>query len=390
MTHATLWSLWRDDVRDRWAGESARANARWGFLTPPVGPGKLIWVEAGGSRESVLLGVEAVRAVRERRLDVRLALTFQREHRDLLARLRALKRIGLGYGPANRPRIARRVVKRFAPLGVVIAGHCPPSALLHALENSPVHQLALNAPASRTGRLEAAYPANRGQRRDWEQAGTAQAIAAPADFLTLLVEAQVDPNFKSTVAGGAQVDLWWLQGLTAAGAEGFVSLWRQSPLAARGVLFVSVPSGEDLAAVSAALSRAGPLLSLGTWTRTPIAPGTCVIVDDPRWLPAVAAAASGIHLVAPTRGEWWQALASGAPVSVARRAQADELLNAAADEPAYAEAEDWAAVMLLWRAWRDDRPRARLRGDAARRVFWAERRRAAAATEDFLQRVFAW
>jgi len=95
-------------------------------------------------------------------------------------------------------------------------------------------------------------------------------------------------------------------------------------------------------------------------------------VDEARWLPALAASASGVWLgLAGDRETYWQALAGGAPRVVA-------------------EASAPAEVVAGWVALHSDPAQARKRRDESRRLFWEERRKAAAVLEEFLQRVYDW
>ena len=52
--------------------------------------------------------------------------------------------------------------------------------------------------------------------------------------------------------------------------------------------------------------------------------------------------------------------------------------------------EDPAQILGHWQALRGDVMAARQRGDATRRIFWQERRRAGERLPEFLQRVFDW
>lgn len=390
-----LWRLWRADLRDRLTGNAARANARWGFLRPPAGRGKLLWIVTGAGREAVRLAVDALCALRARRQDLRLVLSFEHEYPDLLERARDLDRTAVGYGLCDAPAAVRRALKALVPFGVVFVRHAPRPNLVRRLADTPVHTVALNC-ACVPGRFEAAYPANRAQALAWREAGSADHVAAPADFETLLVEAQVDPNFRSLVCGGNELQLWWMHGLGTAQAAALAASWRRSLLAERGVLFLAPPAAVAAQALEQVLpGDPARLIRLSRWTRGALPPGAIVLVDEDRWLPAIAASVTAAHFFAGA-SSWalWHALAGGAPVSLAdpalyacfagNGAPQDEV------EEALAMYEDLGALIERWQAYAADPLETRRAGDRARRLFWHVRRRAQATSADFLQRVYDW
>lgn len=387
-----LLDLWRADLCDRLHGERARANARWGVLRPPPGRGRLVWVMADASRDSVRLGADVLAALHEKRLDVRLVLSFERQYPELIARARGLSRSAVGYGPADAPSAVRRALQAFAPLGVVFVRRCVPPNLAETLAAHAIPAVALNAQPSAAGRFAAVYPANRAQALAWGRAGNTDYIALPADFLTLLVEGQVEPGFRRLVAGGKDLCLWWVHGLGRQEAVAIATAWRASPLSANGILLLGPAQADATRAIEADI---GGTLRLSHWGRTPMPPGTVALLDEERWLPAVAASARAVHLCAGT-GRWalWQALAGGAPVSLA-----DPVLYAALDSNGSPEREvmevlavetDPAQVLRRWQDYATDTLSARRAGDRTRRIFWNARRRAQAVSADFLQRVYDW
>lgn len=372
-----LPGLWCRDLRDRLRGNAARANARWGFLSAPPGPGRLIWIKAGADDDSLLLGAELTRAIRRKRLDVRLAFTFERDSPLIASYVQGLKGVGVGYGPIERRSAIARVVSRFAPLGVVFAGVAPGPIFGETLAARGVHGVVVAAAPRRDGRIGAAYPANPGQAHAWESAHAASTIAPPADPLALLVEAQIDPNFKTLVAGGRDVHLWWLQGMSATTA---VEPWNAFPLRERSILFVSGASGG---------TGSGAFARMSEWRRGPIAPGTVMVIDDPRWHPAIAASATAVHLIQPSRAVFWQALSGGCPVTLGD-AGARTYLNDAVDPDALPVVADLASVFARWQQDAEQVIVARRRGDALRRVFWQERRRAGERSDQLLRHVYDW
>lgn len=381
-----LWPIWRQDLRDRLRRNTARANARWGFLNPPAGRGRLIWVKAGGHRDDVLLGIEAVRGLRERRLDVRLALTFEQEYPDLLRqRLAPLPRTGLGYGPCDAPGAVRRVLRRLAPRGVVYAGGTLAPRLHRRLLEQDVPTVALNAfPGQEDVVVDAAYPRDRAQAQAWS--GRARHLAPSAALIALLVEGQVDPNFKSILAAEG-VALWWWQGGTPQRVPELLARLHESELLHNSILFAG-PVESDVETWRKSAGQGAVLLS--AWARTPLPAGSVVLVDEERWIPAIAAASNASHLEDPDDFVFWQALAGGSPVSFGQAAGAEARLNEAIEPESVVKTDQVSQIVEFWSQCLRNPVLARRRGDGWRRAFWAERRRAAAAAEDFQARVYEW
>jgi len=351
-------------LRDRLQGRAHRARARWGHLRAPEGAGKLIWVRAGSSRRSVRLAAEVVAALREKRRDVRLILTYHAEYPDLLAaRLGGLAKTGFGYGPADAPRAVNRVLARLEPLGVICVEDAPGHNFLRALASRKIHAVQLQGACPQRSGLDAYYPYAEGAVVE----GAAGYVAPAADLLTLIIPSQVDPVFGSLMKGNGCTDMWWAH--APKNGLDWLRTWAGSPLYSNSVLCVSEPeSGFAEAAVAAGLA----VFKASSWSRDAVPAGSIWIVDEERWLPALAASASGVWLgLTGDRETYWQALAGGAP-RVAAEA------SAAAD------------VMVGWLALQSDPAQARKRRDESRRLFWEERRKAAAVLEEFLQRVYDW
>ena len=367
---ACLPVLWYHGLRDRMAGNKAKANARWGWLRPPNVQGKVVWVVAGASRDSVRLGVELVQAIRAKRLDIRLVLTFEEDYPELLKPLETLNKTGWGYGPGDHPMAVKRVLARFSPLGIVFAGVAPRPNLARVCAQRP-HTLIVAADTPEAGVFEQVYPASEAQ----ENSGQMQPRAPTVDFFSMLTEAQVDPNFKSLVNHGVERHLWWLHSDDAGYAAVFAAGWREK--FPDSVLFVSGKAVADFA---------DNALKISQWQRTMVESGSVVLTDDTKWLPAIAAACTAVHLQALTLPVMWQAMAGGCAVSCQNASdlpKADLSLS-------IAEFTDRDAVLGHWQEYRDNPILARSRGDDARRQFWQERRLAAEINEELLQRIFEW
>ncbi|MHB8455127.1 MAG: glycosyltransferase N-terminal domain-containing protein [Acidiferrobacterales bacterium] len=381
----SLSLLWHG-MRDRLRGEHARANARWGHLRPPEGLGRLVWVEAGGEEGSVQLALGALRALRESRLDIRLVLTFEHEYPQILERgLAGLASTGFGYGPCDAPRAVRRTLRSFEPLGVIMARRAPAPNLCAALASAGTHCIALHTPAPACGRFEAAYPADAAQQSGWQQSGLADYIAPQADLATLLIEAQVDPNFRQVLCGSSAQVIWWILGADTNEVRALDAWWTASGLKARGILLVS-PAGPETISPRT-------WLPISSWQRAPLASGSVMFVDESRWLPAIAATSDAAHAFDCSAWPFWQALAGGCPLSIADRALAPGRIGAltgAQAEKLFAQPHGFAGLEEFWQAMLADPIAARSRGDALRRVFWNERRRAGEVNQELLQRVFKW
>lgn len=363
------------DWHDQRTQKLARKAARWGYIKPPATSGKLVWLICGNSADSVALGVELTRAIREKRLDIRLVLTFEQEFPEHLDLLRGLPKTGCGYGPSDYARALNRAYARLDPFALILCATRARPNLSRALSRTK-HALAIAAPApAEPASFEYVYPASEQQGQSWGK----QAAAPVVDFTSLLVEALVDPNFRTLVNGSSSRHLWWLHSTDNAAVNDFSArFFAQFP---DDVLFVS---GLRSPRLKNLISRRKILIS--DWDRAPIAGGTVVIVDVAKWLPAVAAAVTGTHLETAAPRVLWQAMAGGAAVSCDDHA----VLPKRSLRQALAEFKSHEVLLYQWRAYRENPILARGSADGARRSFWQERRLAARVNAEFLERVFAW
>ncbi|WP_024325831.1 glycosyltransferase N-terminal domain-containing protein [Thioalkalivibrio sp. AKL19] len=364
--------VWRATWRDYRHGNGSRARARRGFLTPPDDRGRLIWIKAGGSPEDVRLGIELLGAVRDKRHDVRIVLTFEQDYPELFERhMQAFRKVGVGYGPCDRPRVVRRVLRRFQPHGILLAGGRAPANLLQAAE---VPVIAVNsAPPTRAVRpVVRHWPVDPPAAALWPEGAFAQGLL-PADPQARFVEAQADVVLRSLV-GGEVERLWWWHGTTGQWPA-WRAAWEASGFGRSDILLASLR--EDAGA--AELPDAD--LAVSSWDRSALEPGTILHLDDRRWFAAAASAAHAVHLAAPDRQALWQGLAGGAAVSLGETPAA-AVPCPVLDEP--------AAVLEAWQGLRDDPAARRQQGDAARRRFWEERRQVDANFDSVLQQVWDW
>jgi hypothetical protein len=340
-------------------------------LNRPNGTGKLIWIVSGSTHHSVRLGVELARAIVARRLDVSVTLTFETDYPDLTAPLERVQRIGWGYGPADYVGSMNAVWRRLLPFGIILAGVMPRRNLLRVAEATR-HALLVAPPEGVAGRFERIYP-------DHAAPSVGANCAPAADLDTLLTQADVEPNFASLVnAGAADQQLWWWHGVDVLVAKRLFALFRGH--LPKDVLFVSG------SAVAGFTRESGPVIRMSTWERTPISAGSLVLVDDPQWIAALAASASGAHFDEPQPDWLWQALAGGASVSTPGRVDVPSP-NALA---AVSLAEDENEVIQAWSKLRADPTQARIASDSSRRAFWSERRTAQDVVAELLDRVLRW
>jgi hypothetical protein len=365
----TFGPVWRAVLSDYAAGEGHRARARLGFLTPPEGRGRVIWIKAGAGADSLRLGGELLGAVRDRRRDVRVVLTFEQDDPVLLRRLlQPWPRVGIGYGPCDRPRVVTRVLGRFQPCGIILAESAPPENLLRRTL-APVAVVGGGTVAATP--VVAAWPLSTLDRERWERSGQAEELMPAADPQARFVEAQADVVLRSLAGAGAR-RLWWWHG-TAAQWPAWLAAWQAWPASVEDILMVSLGAGE---------SPVEATLKVSAWNRQALPGGTLLHIDDRRWHAAAASAAHGVHLAHPGRDVLWQALAAGSAVSLGTPADADGLPVPILEAP--------GAVVSHWLELRGEEALRRTRGDAARRRFWEERRQVDENLAVLMNRVWMW
>ena len=364
---AAFGPVWRAVLRDYRAGEGHRARARLGFLTPPKGRGRVVWIKAGAGPDSLRLGVELLGAVRDRRRDVRVVLTFEEDDPALLARLlQSWPRVGIGYGPCDRPRVVTRVLDRFQPCGIIVAESTPPENLLRRTL-APVAVVGGAAAVP----VAAAWPLSAADRAGWQETGQAGELMPAADPQARFAEAQADVVLRS-LTGAGERRLWWWHG-TAAQWPAWLEAWQAWPSSGDDILMVSLEGGAYPPEAA---------LKVSAWDRSSLPGGTLLHVDDPRWYAAAASAAHGVHLAYPGRDVLWQALAAGSALSLGVQADVDGLPVALLPAP--------AGVTGHWQELRGDEALRRRRGDATRRRFWDERRQVDANLTALMDRVWMW
>lgn len=364
---AAFWPVWRAVLRDYRVGEGHRARARLGFLSPPEGRGRVVWIKAGAGLDSLRLGVELLGAVRDRRRDVRVVLTFEQDDPQRLPRLlQPWPKIGIGYGPCDRPRVVTRVLGRFQPCGIIVAESTPPENLLRRTL-APVAVVGSAATAS----VAAAWPVSATGQEAWGQTGTAEQLLPAADPQARFAEAQADVVLRS-LAGAESRRLWWWHG-SAEQWPAWRAAWQAWSASGDDILMVSLSAG---------VSPPDAALKVSEWDRGSLPGGTVLHIDDPRWYAAAASAAHGVHLAHPGRDVLWQALAAGSAVSLGAPPDAIGIPAPTLEDP--------AAVTAHWQELRGNDALRRSRGDAARRRFWEERRQVDENLGALMDRVWMW
>lgn len=360
--------VWRTVLRDYRAGEARRARARLGFLTPPEGRGRVVWIKAGAGADALRLGAELLAAVRDRRRDLRIVLTFEQDEPDLLRALpHPWPRVGIGYGPCDRPRVVTRILRRFQPCGIILAESAPP---LNLLRRTLAPVAAVGTPAA-AAPVATAWPVTADAQRDWEERGQAGELMAAADPQARFAEAQADVVLR-VLLGGGERRLWWWHGRAAQWPE-WLAAWRGWDASRDDILMASVADGG---------TPGESPLRISAWDRRGLPGGVVLHIDDARWFAATASAVHGVHLADPGRAVLWQALAAGCAVSLGREVAAADL-----PVPVLAAPD---AVIGQWRELRDDDSRRRSQGDAARHRFWEERRQVDANLGALMDRVWTW
>jgi hypothetical protein len=233
------------------------------------------------------------------------------------------------------------------------------------------HRLLVAAGRSPGMDFEQIYPSTE------EEAASAGSGAAPAaNLLTLVMPSQVDPSFAALVNGPSSRSLWWWHGVDSQALEGFLAPFRA--VFPRDPLFVTGLTPRQAPKLK--------LMPISGWERTPLPDGALLAVDDPAWLPAVAAACVAVHFDARDDEHLWQALGGGAATS--RRPGIP--LPKAALASTVMESANPADVVQAWRTWQQEPLLKRGLRDRARQAFWAERRLAGSVRDELLERVFNW
>ena len=232
-----ILSVIGNTIKDRIAGNKSRANARLGLVTPPAGKSKLIWIRAGASRDSVLLAAGLMAAIRHKRLDVRLVLSYEEEYQDIIVdQLSGLEKIGFGYACENSGFTEMRMLQRLEPFAIIFAGVAPGEGIIQALQKIPVKHL-VNFQSSNTDSLEMelSYP-------DFQHASSDE---PSFEAMSLLMQAQVDAQLGALLKGDSQKSLFLLNVADNSELASFLQEWKTSALKENAVLCLHQADGAE-------------------------------------------------------------------------------------------------------------------------------------------------
>ncbi|WP_076755208.1 glycosyltransferase N-terminal domain-containing protein [Ectothiorhodosinus mongolicus] len=359
-----VWPVLKANLLDRLQGQSHRARARMGRISAPGQKGRVVWLKAGATPTSVRLAAELTGALREKRLDIQLVMTFEQEYaREIAPRVQGLRRFGLGYGPCDQPAVVQRVLDRLKPLGVILVDTVQGPELLRQSALGGIPVIAYNTPPLGF-EVTTACPRDAAQHASWQESGQAQQLLSAADPTTLWVESHTQATLRSMLP--AHTAVFWWHGPQSHWPM-FHRSWQASSLSDDSVLFVSL-SGRGEWALDETVAQSFEH-GLQRWDRHSFAKGQIIHMDHARWLPAVVSAAWAAHLIHPGQALMWQALAGSLALS-------DESTP--------------EAVLADWQESVQAPMQRQQRADANRRRFWEERRHAREVVDVVLQQVFDW
>lgn len=364
-----LPALLYHDIRDRIRGQAGRARARWGKVQRPDSIGKLLWIVAGSTRESVRLGVELARAILVRRLDIGIALTYESEYPDILATIDSNPRIACSYAPADYAGSMHAVWHRLMPFGVILAGVLPRPNMIRLCEACK-HALLVCPPGFALGRYERIYPRHR-------QIYEGRNVAAPADMEVVMLPApQADDARLATIAAGRTTCL--LHGSDEAAAKRIYALFRGH--LPQGIMLASGP-------VTTALARhSTETIALSAWAEQPVPPDRLVLVENTSALAGVMPNVTAAHFAVTDKTLMWLALSAGACLSMPRIAGID----APSAMPQLRQIEDENELVAHWRRLDEDADLRQSTAAQTHRAFATESALAQKSLSDLLARVGVW
>lgn len=355
-------------------GNKQRANARLGLVSPPAGKSKLIWIRAGASRDSVLLAAGLMAAIRHKRLDVRLVLTYEEEYRDIIVeQLSGLEKIGFGYACANTVATESRMLKRLNPFAIIFAGNPANESIVRALEKQPVAHL-LNF---QTNDVE-------GLQSEVSYSNTASKPGDERSFeaMTLLMQSQVDTQLGALLKGSKDRHLFLLSGVADVQVlTTILNTWKKSILSESSILCINAVDNAE--AITLVVQQQGlSVKCFSQWDRQTAAEKEVFIIDEWRWFAATAASALAIHLFKPDQTTFWQSLASATALSLDEKTHSPVELNL--------PHKNAAELISYWESLSQNTFQCRKLGDENRRLFWEYRRDAQEKMDELLQKVFDW
>ena len=370
---ASFFSVLHENIRDRLSGNQGRANARLGLVKPPAGQSRLIWIRAGATRDSVLLAAGLMAAIRRKRLDVRLVLTYEKEYPDVIVdQLSGMEKIGFGYACANNTSIEMRMLNRLNPFAIIFAGHPAGRGIVQALGKHPVKHL-VNFQTTEVPyfKPEASYPTCNNTQHEYA-----------LEAMTLLMQSQVDAQLGALLKGSKQRELFLLVSYEASTeVSEILSAWQKSLLSDNNILCLYVAGQTD--EINRSIKNLGlTVVKLSEWDRASSIEQQIVLLDEWRWFAATAASASAIHIFDMSPLNFWQSMASGSVITIAPTSE----LIANIELPQ----KNTHEILTYWENMTENTFQYRKLADDNRRQFWEYRRQAQEKIDHLLQRVYDW
>jgi len=383
-----MLSLFFQYIKERFFGNKNRANALLGFVKPPAENGKVIWLVAHKSRYSVLLAVTLLAAIRQKRKDVRLVLTYQSEYPDLIVEhLSGLKKIGFGYSCADHPLAVRRMYLNLSPYAVIHIAHEPHKSHLETLKqlnagNLIAYQFPTYAQIGNGFRYSACYPVEEkpGQTED----DNCDEISPAFNVLSRLVHTNIDKQLSSLLCGSRFKGLFHIH--NSINDHDLIPLWRDNVVAKDYLLVLSydIVVQDQLAQLLTSIESAGlrPVL-LSKWDKNVVSEDSVIVADDSKWFVALCASSISTHMMETEQIQVWQSLAVGSSVS-----RAEQIKLPMSFENVVPEITSYPMLLEYWQKLDESSAVQRKTNDELRKVFWSARRLAEEQSNHLLNRVY--
>lgn len=386
------------DARDRLNGNNARANARLGLVRPPEGTGKIVWLVADETYDSVLISTTLLAAIREKRKDVRLVLTYQTEYQDLIIKhMSGLSKIGFGFGCGDSHFAIKQMLKRLTPFAIIFIGHSPSKTMMKALRNTPeIHKIAFQTGTESIGDgsddfFEACYPhsLSAATKTNSRSVDSDAVISKPFNVLTRLVQSQIDKQLGSMLCGESKNALFHVHNIDKNKLRDFLTNWKSSELSQNSLLAFSFSKIDSttLISVQKSVKKLGlsPVL-LSKWNQKPLTKNEIIIADEDKWFAAICASSAESHLFNTTAFHLWQAISSGSVITLDK----DVKNKPSGFDTVISNVEFTHDLISTWKSHLNNPALARKITDQTRQLFWSERREAEMQVDTFLQRVYDW
>lgn len=371
-----FFSVIASDIKDRFQGNTIRANARWGMVSPPEGQSKLIWLRAGASHDSVLLAAGLLAAIRQKRQDVRLVLTYEEEYKNVIvAHLSGLNKIGFGYACADNANIESKMLSKLNPFAIIFCGTPAGEGIISAMEKNPVtHVINFQAELSSHLNPELHFASFRNKPN-----------SESFEAMTLLMQAQVDKQLGALLCGESDRPIFLLNGMDEFQMQSFIKDWNESSLKDDAILCINPLTYRDdeIMCITDEVSNSSlDYIKLSEWNRQKPVDKEIIVLDEWRWFAAIAASAIAIHLTRTDSAQFWQSLASATAISIDEHCELPVDVSLPVNEK--------TPIVSYWQKMLENTFKCRQLGDENRRLFWDYRRQAQHGIDTLLQRIFDW